>query len=255
MTRALRVEYLKMRRSPVVVTTTLLIIVLVPLLAFVFAVAAGAEGSSTIVLKAQALVHGEGWVAYLDLLGQMMAITLFIGPGVVVAWVFGREHSDRVFPSLFALPVGRGSIAMAKFVVSLAWGVALVAAVLAISVAVGLAVDVGPIGDVDLADAVVRLVAVGVLTVVLATTVALPASVGRGYLPAIGAIILVTFAAQMAVVVGSGGWFPYAAPGLYAVGGVDESIRVGVLELLLVPILAGVVWWWTIRWWRTAEVT
>lgn len=231
-----------------------MIVVVVPLMALGFVLAAGMEGTGAIALKAQALVRGEGWVAYMDLLGQVMAITLFIGPGVVAAWVFGREFSDRTFPSLFALPVGRDSIAVAKFVVFLAWGMVLVVAVTTAAVVLGFLTQVGPVEDVDLVAGVARLLVAGALTVLLASTIAVPASVGRGYLPAIGVIVLITMVAQVAVVFGSGGWFPFAAPGLFAVSGVDESIHVGALELLLVPVTAALLGWWMVRWWRTAEV-
>jgi ABC-2 type transport system permease protein len=148
--------------------------------------------------------------------------------------------------------VSRGSIAAAKFAALAAWGALLTLAVLASATAVGLAAGLDSLAEAGLPGGLVRLGVAGMLTVLLSTTIGFVASAGRGYLPAIGAIVLLTAAAQVAVVFGTGGWFPYAAPGLYAVA--DDTIRVQAAQLLLVPPAALAVAWATVRWWQTAEV-
>jgi ABC-2 type transport system permease protein len=254
MRRAIVVEFLKIRRSLVVLITSALMVVLVPALCLGFVIVAERGGTGAVALKAQAMVTGEGWEAYLGLLGQMTAITLFIGPGVVVAWAFGREYADRTFPSLFAMPVTRGSTAAAKFIVLLGWGVVLTAVMLLSTFVVGVVARVGPLGEVDLAADYARLALVGTLTMMLSLTIGYVASAGRGYLPAIGAMVLLTVAAQVSVLFGTGGWFPYAAPGLYAVAGAEEAIEVNAVQLLLVPVATLAVAWATVRWWGTSEV-
>lgn len=254
MRRALLVELLKFRRSPVVLTTTMLVVIIVPLLCIGFLALAEGDGAGAAALKAQALVVGEGWEGYLGLLGQMLAVTMFIGPGVVVAWAFGREFADRTFPSLFAMPVSRGSTAGAKFLVLLVWGFALTVLLLLAAVLAGLVANVGPIEIADLVEPLSRLTLAGFLTATIALTVGLVASVGRGYLPAIGAIVILTMAAQVAVLAGTGGWFPYAAPGLYAVAEAAGVAGVSAIQLLLVPVTTAAVAWLTVRWWDRAEV-
>lgn len=249
----MQVELLKIRRSPVVLTTTVLMVVLVPLLCLGFIAIAKGGGAGAAALKAQAMVVGEGWDAYLGLLGQMLAVTMFIGPGVVVAWAFGREFSDRTFPSLFAMPVSRGSTAGAKFIVILAWGVAVTILLLVAALLAGLVTGVGPFDPADTLASLARLALAGFLTVTIALTVALVASVGRGYLPAIGAIVLLTMAAQVAVLFGTGGWFPYAAPGLYAVEGASSVAEVNAIQLVLVPVTSAAIAWLTVRWWDRTE--
>lgn len=254
MRRALAVESLKVRRSPVVLVTTALIVVLVPLLCLGFVTVAENGGAGAAALKAQAMVVGEGWDAYLNTLAQITAVTMFVGPGVVVAWAFGREFADRTFPSLFAMPVSRRSVAAAKFLVLLAWEVSLTAILLATSTIVGLVSNVGPIDEVDLLPSLGHLFIAGALTATIALSVGFVASIGRGYLPAIGAIILLTAAAQIAVLFGTGAWFPYAAPGLYALAGADGIPEVNGAQLLLVPATTLVLAWGTVRWWGRAEV-
>lgn len=254
MRRAVTVEVLKLRRSPVALTTTALLAIVVPLLCIGFLAIAEGGGAGAAALKAQAMVVGDGWDGYLGLLAQMMAVAMFIGPGVVVAWAFGREFSDRTFPSLFALPVSRSATASAKFLVLLIWGLALTVLLLLTAVAFGLVAGVGPIDLTDLMSSLARLTLAGFLTATIALTIGLVASIGRGYLPAIGAIVLLTVAAQVSVLFGSGGWFPYAAPGLYAIAGAGGVADVSVAQLLLVPATSAFVAWITVRWWERAEV-
>jgi ABC-2 type transport system permease protein len=255
MRRAIAVEMLKIRHAPVVWITTLLVVLLVPPLCLGFVAAASGDMAGALGAKASAMVTGEGWDAYLGLLAQIVAVTMFIGPGVVVSWAFGREHAEHTFPSLFALPVSRRAIAVAKFIVLAGWGLALTVVLLATSVVVGLVANVGPLSEIDLVPRLARLGFAGVLTVIIALTVGLVASIGRGYLPAIGAIILLTAAAQIAVLFGTGGWFPYSAPGLFAMAGADGIPTVGGTQLLLVPIVAIAACWATAAWWQRADVT
>jgi ABC-2 type transport system permease protein len=254
MRRATAVELLKMRRSPVVLTTTLLIVILIPLICVGFLAIARGDGAGAAALKAQAMVVGEGWEAYVGLLGQMVTVAMFIGPGVVVAWAFGREFSDRTFPTLFALPVSRGSTAAAKYLVLMVWGLVLTILLLLAAVLAGVIANVGAMDLGELIAPFARLTLAGFLTATIALTIGIVASIGRGYLPAIGAIVLLTMAAQVAVLFGTGGWFPYAAPGLYAVGGANGVADVNVIQLLLVPTTTVVVVWLTVRWWDRTEV-
>lgn len=254
MRNALRAELLKVRRSTVVATTTGLIVVLVPTISLWFVTLAEGGGPGALALKADALVVGEGWDAYIGVLGQLMAVTMFVGPGVVVAWVFGREHADRTFPSLFALPVSRRAIANAKFWVLLVWCAALTMVTVGMAGLAGLIAGVGPLDASDVPRGLIRLGVAALLTSTISLTIALIASIGRGYLPAIGGIILLTMAAQIAVLSGTGGWFPYAAPGLYAVAGSEGVPEVTTLQLLLVPATTFLVAWLTSSWWARAEV-
>ncbi|MFN8196328.1 MAG: ABC transporter permease [Nocardioidaceae bacterium] len=255
MRRAIWVEWRKVRRSPVTLVTTGLLVVPMPLLVLGFLAVAEKGGVGAASVKAQALVVDDGWPGYLFLAGQLVSVTMFIGPGVVAAWVFGREFADRTFPSLFALPVSRRSIAAAKLVVLIGWG-ALVSLLVVLAVGlIGVLADVGPEPASDVLPGLGRLLAACLLTVLLATTLGLVASVGRGHLPAIGVMILLVMAAQVSVLFGTGGWFPYAAPGLMAVAGGEGVPLLAPAQVLLVPVTGAVAGWLTVRWWGRAEVS
>jgi len=110
--------------------------------------------------------------------------------------------------------------------------------------------------DGDALAGLVRLAVLSLLTGLSALTIALFASVGRGYLPAFGGLVGLVAAAQIAVVTGAGGWFPYAVPGLWAVAFATPTLgTVPVWHLLLVPCSAAVVGALTVAWWRRAELS
>ncbi len=254
MNRAVRVEWVKLTRSPVTLTATALMVVLMPAIAFGFYSIAQQGGTSLLAQKAGAFLIEEGWEGYLGGVGQVAAAAMFLGTGIVVAWVFGREHADRTFPSLFALPVSRASIAGAKFVVLAGWIALLSVLVVTVSLSIGLVADVGPLEVGVIWPPLLRLLAIAVFTSVLSLTVGLVASVGRGYLPAVAALIMIVVAAQVSVLFGAGAWFPYAIPGLIAVSGSEGASVLGPMQIALIPGATAVGVWLTVHWWRRAEV-
>ena len=253
MTASIRVEWRKLRRSRVVQVATALMGLLLPAMGLGFYSVAVNGGTGALAGKAAALLTGEGWVGYLGFVDQIAAVALFLGAGVVVAWVFGREHADRTFPALFALPVSRGAIAGAKLVVSTVWVAALTLLVGLVALVLGLATGVGPV-DAALTTEVLRLLGIGITAGMLALTMGLVASIGRGYLPAIGAMSLIIAAAQVAVLFGTGGWFPFAIPGLLAIAGSEGAPELSAVQVALIPALTVAGAWATIVWWCRAEV-
>ena len=248
---ALRVETRKLCRSRVALVASLLMVVLVPLLAYLLVQAS--SGVGVLAAKGQALVDGEGWEAYLGAFAQVAAAALFVGGGVVVSWVFGREHADRTFGALFSLPVSR-EVAGAKHVVLLGWLLAVSVSVVTVAVVLGAVVGVDGASALPPLDGVLRSLVVATSTMLLALPVALVASAGRGYLPGIGAVVVVLAVAQVSVLLGGGGWFPFAVPGLWAVadGTVLPVPGAGQVGLAALTVLAGAAA--TVRWWSRAEV-
>lgn len=254
MKAALRVEWWKMRRSPVVLVSTALMALLLPLLGLGFYWVSTNGGTGLLADKAAGLLVGEGWVGYLGLVDQTAAAALFLGAGIVVAWMFGREHADRTFPSLFGLTVSREVVAGAKFVVLTVWLVALATVVTLMALVLGLVGGVEPLdGPVVLAE-LGRLFGVALGAGVLSLTMGFVASLGRGYLPAVGTLIVIIAAAQVSVLFGTGGWFPFAVPGLLAVAGAEGAPELNPIQAGLVPGLAAVGIWLTLRWWKNSEV-
>lgn len=252
MRAAVRVEWWKLRRSPVTLTATALIVVLLPAMGLGFYSVGTQGGTGAVAQKAAALLVGEGWEGYLGSVDQIAASAVFLGAGIAVAWMFGREHADRTFPSLFALPVSRAKLAAAKFVVLLAWVLVLTVLVVVVTAGLGFIANVGTFEAEAHLPGIARLFAVVLSASVLALVVALAASAGRGYLPGIAAVVLLLIAAQIAVLFGTGGWFPFAVPGLLAVAGADGAPTLNAVQVALVPFTAAAAAGATIRWWQDA---
>lgn len=246
---AVAVEWLKLRRARVPWVAAVVAVVLLPLLGLAFTRLAGADVEGPLAAKLGAMVVGSGWTAYLGTLGQLVAVGQFLAVGFVVVWCFGREFVDRTVGALFALPVGRGTIAGAKVAVLAAWSLALVLALVGVVALAGVAAGLeGPTRAA--AVGLARLAGLAGLSSLLAVPLAVVASVARGHLAGVGALIGLVAAAQVAVLFGVGGWFPFAAPGLWAVSWVDPTLSVTTTQLLLVPAAAvagagTTVWWWS----------
>ncbi len=94
------------------------------------------------------------------------------------------------------------------------------------------------------------------LTALLALPFALVATIGRSALGGVGAVIGVIVVTQILTVVGTGPWFPYAAPSLWlGMGGPDVTVSTAqlLLVLLVLPVAAA-GWAATALWWRYAEL-
>jgi len=249
------VEWLKLRRSRVPRVTAAALLVLPAVMAALFLAMADRDRGDAMSLKAQALVTRDGWAGYLDALTQIYASAGLLGMGVVVAWCFGREYADRTVASLFGSATPRESVAAAKLAVLAVWCTGVSLALFPAALLVGLGAGLG-LPDGDALAGLIRLAVLSLLTGLSALTIALFASVGRGYLPAFGGLVGLVAAAQVAVVAGAGGWFPYAVPGLWAVASATPTLgTVPVLHLLLVPCSAAVVGALTVAWWRRAELS
>ncbi|MGP3989323.1 ABC transporter permease [Streptomyces sp. 3N207] len=247
--RLLTVEAMKMRRAPVAVICTAVIVLAPALLAAAAILALRANSSSSFAAKARLLVHGSSWAAYLGTGTQVMAVAVLLGLGFGFAWCFGREFTEGTVAALFGLPTGRGGIALAKCTVLLAWSVLVsIASTLALF-GVGLLLgDLGsqpprwwlPLG-------------VSLLSACNTFPLAWLATVTRGYLGAVGGLIGLVVATQLVTSFGSGGWFPWAVPGLWSgLGGAEFQVA-GVQLVLPVAVALISIVATTMRW-RSLEL-
>lgn len=218
---ALAVEGRKTRASRVVLATTVLLVVGIALLAGSLT-AAAAAGNDQVLAQLGPMADRVGWDRLLGVVAQVTAAAALLGFGVALSWMFGREFTDRTVTGLFALPVSRPAIALAKLAVYLVW-VLVVATVLVLLLAlVGVVLDLGPLTG-EVFAALARQHVLTVLSAVLAIPAAWAATLGRGLLPGIATTIGTIVVAQVMVVAGTGAWFPLAAPALWALQPADVS--------------------------------
>lgn len=251
--QAVWVETLKFRRSKMSLLS-LLGFLLIPLMGGFFMIILKdpefARRVGLISAKAQLLGGSADWPTFLNLLAQAVAIGGFILFGFVGSWVFGREYSDRTVKDLLALPTSRSAIVLAKFVVVMGWSAVVTAVIYCVSLGVGTAVGLPAVpSTVFWHDTMIIGISAG-LTISLVTPIAFFASVGHGYLPPLGAAVLIIFLAQIIVIAGYGEYFPWSIPALYS-----QGTPVGPTSFLIVVMtgLVGVVG--TFLWWELADQT
>ncbi|MGC0141472.1 ABC transporter permease [Pseudactinotalea sp. Z1732] len=216
MTAAIRTEALKLFRSAVGVLGTIALVggVLVLVAGLTTAVRAG---NAQVIAQA-----GPGaqldWAGMLAMSMQITAAGALLGCGVVLTWLVGREFSDGTISALFALPVSVGRIVLGKIAVYGLWVVAVHLALAAGLLALGLLLGYG-VPDAGGWAGLLRLFVLGLLTGAIAMPVAWVATLTRSVLAGVGATIGLVALAQVGVLAGAGGWFPLAAPALWAMSG------------------------------------
>lgn len=248
---ALAVEWVMFRRSPVVLVTSALLVIMISLISLAALYSAG--GDSALALKAAARMPDSGWGGLFAVATQVVAVAGLLAFGVVSGWFFGREFSDGTVGGLFALPTSRQAIASAKLLLLLAWAVVVSLFLTVVLIAVGYLLGFeAPVSEV--LEHALKLISISLLTALLSSPGALAATLWRGYLPAVGAIIGIVVAAQVAVMFGVSFWFPFAAPGVWAASQVSVPDSTLTLQLMLALPVAALVSLLVIRSWQRLQL-
>jgi ABC-2 type transport system permease protein len=233
---AVAVEARKAAASRTLRWTMILVAGGIALLSGAFALAR-ADGSGIVSAKLALLVHGSGWAGLIEIAEQITAAGVLLAFGIGMSWIVGREFLDGTVSGLFALPVPRRSIALAKLTVALAWcGLVTLLTVAGVAV-VGLVLGCGtPDGEAILGLA--REAALCLLTALLAVPCAWAATLSRGLLAGIGTAVGLVVTAQVAVVAGVAAWWPGSSPALWALQ--PDAVPAGALALVAtVPLAFG----------------
>lgn len=248
MRAAMRVEALKLVRSPVGVISTAAIaggiVVLVAAL-----MAATSSGDPAMIAKLGGSATFD-WTGLLNTAAQITGAAGLIGFGVVLAWLFAREFADGTITGLFALPIGRGTIAAAKLAIYTVWAVSVSLLIAAALLLLGLVLGFG-MPDASAWAGLGRQLSLGILTAAIALPVAWVATASRSLLAGVSCAIALVIVAQVGAITGAGGWMPLAAPALWAISG---GAAVSGAQLALPAILAAVVGAGTIVTWRRLQL-
>ncbi|WP_194410470.1 ABC transporter permease [Microbacterium cremeum] len=213
MNAAIPVELRKLLRSPVGVVATAAVVLGVTGLSGGMLWAA-ASGDPQILAKLGPGAVG-GWEGLFATAAQITAAGGLVAYGVVLSWLLAREFADGTITGLFALPIGRGALAVAKLAVYIAWSV-VVSGLLVVALAVlGLASGLEPPGD-GIWSGLARQFVLGILTAAIALPVAWVASLTRSLLGGVATTIGLVVVAQVGVIAGAEAWLPLAAPALWA---------------------------------------
>ncbi len=203
--------------------------------------------------KAQFAGGTADWAGYFAFTAQIAAVGGLLVFGMVVIWLFGREFSDRTAKDLLALPTSRGAVVAAKLLVALGWCLLLAAQLVVIGLLFGTLLGL-PGWSADTAlGGLGTVFATTLLTVALATTYGLVASVGRGYLAAVAAMFVSLFAAQVIAALGFGAWFPWSVPSLLSGVAGPEQAGPGAVSIAGVVVAGAAASAATVVWWEHAD--
>ncbi len=203
--------------------------------------------------KANLLGRSADWSSYLGLLAQTIAAAGLIFFSLIMSWVFGREFADGTLKDLLAVPVSRVTILMAKYIVVALWCIAATAIIIIVGLALGVVIGL-PGGSIELLmRGLITMAITACLVIIDVFPVAFFASVGRGYLLPMGVVILILILANLVVIAGWGGYFPWSVPGLYTQAMASSNSPLEPISYLIVVItgLAGIVG--TCFWWQFAD--
>src|SRR5215472_5837120 len=128
LTNAVWIELRKATRSRMPLFTALGFLVLafgLAFLMFIYKYPTLARSIGLISSKANLAGGAATWPYYLGILGQAIAVGGILLFSLVESWVFGREFADGTLKDLLAVPVARGNIILAKFLLVVLWSLLL----------------------------------------------------------------------------------------------------------------------------------
>jgi ABC-2 type transport system permease protein len=259
---ALRVEYLKVRRSKTLWLTILaflLAAIIGGLFMFILKNPERARQLGLIGAKAQVFGGTADWSSFINLMLLLVSIGGLIIFGFIFVWIFGREYSDKTYYDMLSLPTSRVSIVIAKIITAVYWSMALVLLGFVLMLGIGAMLQIPGWSSAIVWHGLALLLGTGALTVLGCIPFALIASTARSYLPAIGGIFLVLVLGQIINQIGYGQYFPWNIPMMYsgaaqALSG-KTSAPLGFVSYLLVMLVGVIGIILTGAWWRYADQT
>jgi ABC-2 type transport system permease protein len=210
---------------------------------------AARSGNTEVIAKLGPAANLPGWEGLIAVVVQITAAAGVLAFGVVLSWIFGREFADGTVTGLFALPVPRSTIAAAKLLVYLLWALGVAVVIVVFVGLVGVVLNLDAPGS-GIAPLLLRLATLTVLSALIATPTAWAATVGRGVLPGIATTIGIITVAQVMAVAGTGAWFPFTAPALWAI----EPGAVTTAQLSLVALVPAAFGLLTLRAWCALQL-
>jgi ABC-2 type transport system permease protein len=184
------------------------------------------------------------WPAYLKIFAEVLALGGFSLTVMIVIWVFGREFSDGTLKDLLAVPVQRGNILLAKFIVAAIWSGALGMIMFCLGLGIG---DLFQLPGGSTSVILQGIVHVGI-SACLGIAAGLPfaffASLGRGYLLPIGVLAITMIITNLVTAAGWGEYFPWGVLGLYAQGEALSPVSFLIVAVTSLTGIAGTYLWW-----------
>jgi ABC-2 type transport system permease protein len=208
---------------------------------------------NVILLSKASMIPGNAdWHTYFGFFGQMLGGAGLLVFGFCASWLFGREYSDRTMKDLLALPLPRGSQVFGKFAVLLFWCTLLFCAASAVAMLTGMALHLPGWTPAAASRSLLVVFIASLMNIGLNTVTSFIACLTRGYLAAIGFIIVALVLGNFTGMLGLAAYYPWAIPMTYAVKGLEGDF-VGIPGIVIVSgtSFAGLIA--TYLWWRYAD--
>lgn len=254
---ALIAEYLKIKKTKIFLITVGLFIFIPCMLGLMVYVTRNPEIGSKLGIigtKASMLRFGDAdFKSYFNLMNQVISAIGLIGFGFVTSWIFGREYTDHTVKDILALPVSRGSIVIAKFIVILIWCIILSIVLFSTSVLIGLLISIPGWTAITFVQIAGMFSIISFLTIFLCPVPAFFACYGKGYLLPVGFVILMVIMANFTGLAGLGPYFPWAVPGLIAAASKESGMQPVTASYIILFSTSGVGFLATLLWWRLAD--
>lgn len=241
----IQTELLKVIKSKVIWMTALMF-TLAPLVGgfFMYILKDPDSASSSGLLGAKAQIAGEAsWPSFIMVQGQMIAVGGIIVYGFITSWLFGREFADRTVKDLLSLPYSRGNIVIGKFITAFIVHSFISIYIISIGMLFGAIIKLPGWQEVLSEGHLQTLFLVTFLTIILSTPVAFFATISRGYLGAIGFIVIIIILSQLITTIGYGDLFPWALPAMLS-GMVDPAgmqLTINQWIMLLITSFLGII--------------
>lgn len=248
-------EYMKIRKSKVLLVTIILFVFIPLMIGLMMYVSMNPGIASKLgMIGTKSKLFGENdWFGYFALLKQMLAAIGLIGFGFVTTWVFAQEHAYRTMKDILVLPVPRASIVLAKFIIVFVMCIILATVLFSVAIIVGKFIQPQGWSFELFIDFTISYFITALLTTLLCTPVAWLAGYSRGIIAPLGMVILTLIIAQFTGLVGLGPYFPWAIPGLYSVSTNAEGLRLFTSSYVILGATFILGYWATWYWWRNAD--
>jgi ABC-type transport system involved in multi-copper enzyme maturation permease subunit len=251
---AFLVECIKLRRTRVV-WITIVLFIFMPLMLGLFSYLAGHPelmGESSLITLKAGILGQNTWKGYMNILMQSGASLGLVGTGFVTAYVFGREHTDRTFKDLLALPVSRTTMVYVKFILVTLWSLFLLSVLYIVGVLTAFLTGI-PWDGTAFCAITGRFYLQAALTLLVTTPVAYIACVGKGFFAPLGFCILTLILANLVGPVGIGPYFPWAVPGLAGMNLHFPGMQVKLAGYLLLALTSAAGFFLTLFHWVLAD--
>ena len=252
---AINAEYMKVHKSKVIWITALVFVFIPSIMALFFYIAQKPELVAKLGLigTKASLFGGGNWQSYWELLVEIIAGIGLVGFGFITAWIFGREYTDHTVNDLLALPLSRNYIVFAKLIITVLICFILTFVMILSGITTGYLISIEEFSMTYTIAELPKAMVTALLTMTLCTPVAFFSSYGRGYLLAIGFIILTMILAQLSGAIGAGVYFPWAIPGTYSMPSSPDTQAVTTSSLIILFTTSIIGLFGTLAWWRYAD--